>query len=164
MALWEAVLFLLVSIAGGFVLVTLLCWLISLPERKPQTTWLGALTSLFTDKNPEAGSVIKQQAKVTDSKLMAEVENNLRITSEPWTGDLIPYDTSVWDAEQYEVYQLPTNLRNDLKQVYADIGLANQIAWLAQEFNRRSPEVDESYKRMRTSIAERLLRIKQNVE
>ena len=95
---------------------------------------------------------------------MAEVDNNLRIASEPWTGELIPFQTNVWDAEQYEVYRLPVNLRNDLKQGYDMMRLANQIVWLSAEFNNRSQNIDETYRRMHTSIAERLHRTKQNVE
>ena len=161
MELWEAILFIVASIVGGCVFFISLVRITSLFEQKPQTTSSVSITSPFTSEKTEAPSVIKEQPKLTTPRLMAEVDDNLRISSEPWTGELIPFDTRVWDAQQYEVYQLPINLRNNLKQVYADIGLANQIVWFSTEFNRKSQEVDESYRRMRTSIAEELRRIKQ---
>ena len=164
MELWEALLWVLLIIVGGTGFLILLGWLASLLDREPQTTSLGASTLPFTSGNPEAPLLVEEQPKLPDPELLVEVENNLRIVSEPWTGELIPFHTSVWDAEQYEVYQLPTNLRNDLKQVYDMIRLANQIVWLSAEFNRRSQNIDETYRIMRTSITERLHRIKQNVE
>ncbi len=161
---WEVVLFLLYSIVAGSAFFGLVCWLASLFEREPQTTSLGASTLPFTSRNPEVPLVIEEQPKLLDPKLMAEVKNNFRISSEPWTGELIPFHTRVWDAEQYELYELPTNQRNDLKQVYDMIGQANQIIWFSTEFNCRDQNIDETYRRIRTIIAERLHRIKKNVE
>ena len=164
MELWEALLWVLLIIAGGTGFLILLGWLASLLDRESQTTSSGASTLPIPSGNPESPLLVEEQPKLPDPELIVEVENNLKIVSEPWTGKLIPFHTSVWDAEQYEVYQLPTNLRNDLKQVYDMIRLANQIVWLSAEFNRRSQNIDETYRIMRTSITERLHRIKQNVE
>jgi len=162
--LWEALLWVLLIIAGGTGLLILLSRLVSLFDREPQTTSVNDSTLPFTSGNPEVPLVVEEQLKLQDPELMTEVDDNLRIASESWTGELIPFHTSVWDAEQYEVYELPTKLRNDLKQVYDIIRLANQIVWLSAEFNRRSQNIDETYRIMRTSITERLHRIKQNVE
>ena len=164
MELWEALLWVLLIIAGGTGLLILLSRLVSLFDREPQTTSVNDSTLPFTSGNPEVPLVVEEQLKLQDPELMTEVDDNLRIASESWTGELIPFHTSVWDAEQYEVYELPTKLRNDLKQVYDIIRLANQIVWLSAEFNRRSQNIDETYRIMRTSITERLHRIKQNVE
>lgn len=160
---WEAILWVFLILSVGTGLLKLLCWLLSLLDREPQTTSLGASTLPCTSRNPKAPLVIEKQPKLPAPELMAEVENNLRIASEPWTGELIPYHTSVWYAKQFEVYQLPTNLRDDLNQVYDMIGLVNQLAWLSAEFGRRSQNIDETHRRTRTSIAEGLHRIKQNV-
>lgn len=127
-------------------------------------TVLGALASVFASIKSEVPSVVEEQPKSTDHRLIDEVDNNLRVTSEFWTGDLVPFDTRVWDEQQYEIYQLPTNLRNELLQVYADIGLANQIVWFSKEFNRGSPRLIEGYVGLRTRIAERLQRIMQELE
>ena len=164
MELWELVLFLLAYIAGGCLLYILLCRLISLFVQEPQNPFGDFSTLSFISATPEAPPVVQQRAKLTDPRLVAEINNNLRITTEPWSGDLIPFDTQVWDAQQYEVYQLPTDLQNDLSQVYADIRLANHIVWFSTEFNHRSQHLGESYTKIRTSIAERLHRITQNVQ
>jgi hypothetical protein len=161
---WEAAVLLLASIAGGTVFFILVCWLAALFEREPQMTVLGALASVFASTNPEVPSVLEEQPKSADHRLMDEVDNNLRVTSEFWTGDLVPFDTRVWDEQQYKVYQLPTNLRNELLEVYADINLANQIVWFSKEFNRGSPRLIEGYAGLRTRIAERLQRIMQELE
>ena len=158
---WEVALFLLVVIVGGCGFFFFICRLGSLFERGTKIISSGASILPFISRKPEASSVIEEPSKLADPELMSEVENNLKISSEPWTGELIPFDTRVWDGQQYEVYQLPTSLRNDLKQVYTDMGLANQLVWLSTEFNRGNPDIYENYGRMRASIAERLHRIRQ---
>ncbi|MFC1893861.1 hypothetical protein ACFLYR_07565 [Chloroflexota bacterium] len=92
--------------------------------------------------------------------LFEEVLNNHRIATEPWADQLQPFQTQMWEAHQGEVDKLPANLREELAQAYIDIRLANSIAWLSVEFGRRSPNLDESYKKLRTSIAERLGKIR----
>ena len=127
-------------------------------------TSLGALVEQLFSRKQEVASVIEEQSKLNDTKLIFEVENNLRVSSKTWKGDLIPFDTRIWDEQKYEVYNLPENLRIDLKQVYSDIGMANQIVWLATRFNRRSRVMEEAYSQIRLNIADRLNKIKQNVE
>jgi hypothetical protein len=161
---WQVVSLLAGTIVGGTAFFILVCCLAALFEREPQMTVLGALASVFTSTKPEVPSVVEEQPKSADRRLMDEVDNNLRVTSEFWTGDLVPFDTRVWDEQQYQLYQLPTNLRNELLEVYADINLANHIVWFSKEFNRGSPRLIEGYAELRTRIAERLQRIMQELE
>lgn len=98
------------------------------------------------------------------SDLATELKNNLEIATRPVAGRLIPFQSSAWDARQYEVDKLSATLRDDLEQLYTDIRLANSIVWVSTEFNRRTPTLDENYMRLRTSITERLNRIKLQIE
>ncbi len=164
MTLWEAALLLLFAGVIGTVCFTLVSWWGALSDREPQTTALGALAALFASRNPGAPSVIAEQPKFSAPRLMEEVENNLRITAEVGRGQLVPFGTRIWDAGQYEFYDIPTFLRNDLKRVYDMIRLANQIVWFSIEFDRKTQDLDEAYKEISRSIAERLRRIKQNLE
>ncbi len=102
---------------------------------------------------------IEEQLKLPAAALLAEVKNNRRIATEPLTDKLIPFQTDIWDAHQYEANKLPAELRENLEQVYTDIRLANSIVWVSTEFNRRSRSLDEHYQRLYTSIAERLDKI-----
>ena len=64
----------------------------------------------------------------------------------------------------HQVDKLPGDLRDDLEQVYTDIRLANSLAWLSTEFNRRTPSLDENYSKLRTSISEKLDKIRVRLE
>jgi hypothetical protein len=44
----------------------------------------------------------------------------------------------------------------DLIQLYVDISLANNVVWLATEIGHRSKELDESYMKLCSGIAERI--------
>ena len=164
MEAWEALLFVFLIMGVGTGIFALVFWLVTPFNRESQTSSSGTSEFLEVNGKVEAPSVVKEQPKFTSSSLVDEVDNNLRVTSEAWTGDLVPFDTRIWDARQYEVYEIPVNVRNNLRQVYADINLANQIVWLSKEFNRNSPRLVEGYTGLRTSIAERLHRIKQEIE
>jgi len=109
-------------------------------------------------------AVVEEQLKFTAASLFAEVENNHRIATEPLTDKLLPFQSDAWGAHQYEVNKLPTNLRDDLEQVYTDISMANSIVWVSTEFNRRTQSLDMHYRQLCTSIAERLDRIKPLIE
>jgi hypothetical protein len=93
------------------------------------------------------------------SKLIAEIEDNRRLSSSEWVGELQPFKTNVWDNQGEEVHSLPTEIRNELGEAYSDMALANSITWLSTEMKRRSPSLDESYTRLRNNISERLNRI-----
>ena len=108
----------------------------------------------------EAALPVEEQLKGPTPDLLAEIENNHKLATGPWTGKLLPFQTQVWEARQDEVNNLPADLRQDVTQVYIDIRLANTIAWLSTEFGRRNQNLDESYGKLRANIAKGLERIK----
>jgi hypothetical protein len=55
---------------------------------------------------------------------------------------------------------MPANLRNELTEAYSDMALANSITWLSTEMGRRSQSLDESYLKLRTSVSDRLNRVR----
>ncbi len=86
-------------------------------------------------------------------ELVAEVENNHRIATKPWTGELLPFQTGVWDTSPDKVHILPANLQEALTETYTDMRLANSIVWLSTELGRRSQDLDESYMKLCANIA-----------
>jgi hypothetical protein len=92
--------------------------------------------------------------------LFAEIEHNRRLAAEQWSGQLEPFQTSVWDNRGDEVHLLPPEIRNALGEAYSDMALANSITWLSTEMSRRSPSLDESYTKLRASIATRLSHVR----
>ena len=109
-------------------------------------------------------AVVEEPQEPIVPELVAEVENNHRIATEPWTGELLPFQTGVWDTSPDKVHILPANLREALVETYTDIRLANSIVWLSTELGRRTHNLDENYMKLRTNIAERLDRIKPLLE
>lgn len=88
--------------------------------------------------------------------LFAEIEQNRRLANAEWNGELQAFQTRVWDNLGDEARSLPVEVKNELSEAYSDMSLANSITWLSTEMARRSPSLDESYLRLRSSIAERL--------
>ena len=143
---WQVVLIVLASVVAGLLVGGFLSYLI-----------------LRFIKRPEVTSVV-EPLKLTAADLLAEVKHNHKLATEPLTGRLLSFQTGVWDARQYEFDKFPANLRDELERVYNDIRLANNLVWVSTEFNRRTPNLDEKYRKLCASIAERLDRIKLIIE
>jgi hypothetical protein len=158
---WQIALIILGSIMAGLLVGYLLNYLIVIitarlrkkPANKPQTTAV-VLEPPKTMEPP----------KTTVPDLFVEIENNQRIASQTWTGNLQPFQTQVWDTKRDEVHLLPAELREELTQAYFDMSLANSIVWLATEMGRRSSSLDESYLKLCIGIADRLNRLKSPIE
>ncbi len=168
---WQIVLLILGSIITGILVGALVTYLTGRFVKKPLAI---PLAGAKIEEELEAKAIarreaeeakrtkkaeIEEQLKLPAAALLAEVKNNRRIATEPLTDKLIPFQTDIWDAHQYEANKLPAELRENLEQVYTDIRLANSIVWVSTEFNRRSRSLDEHYQRLYTSIAERLDKI-----
>ncbi len=166
---WQILLIILVAVVVGIIGGALVNYVIERIVKKSATTSLvedlfGKVKGQFV-KEREASSAVKQQVKFTAAEdLLGEVKNNHKIATEPVADKLLSFQTQVWDARQYEFDRLPGNLREELTQIYLDIRLANSIVWLSTELGRRSHSLDENYIKLRTTIAERLDRIKPLIE
>ena len=97
-----------------------------------------------------------RQNESSKSGIVKELETNLVIATTPWSDKVLPFQTSSWDSKHAEDEPLLTPYFQEMIQLYVDVGLANNIAWLATEFGHRSKELDESYIRLCASIAERI--------
>ena len=171
MSWWQIALIILGAIMAGLLVGYLLNYLIVIimarlrkkPANKPQTTAVIREPPKTTVK-PETAAVVLEPPKTTVPDLFVEIENNQRIASQTWTGNLQPFQTKVWDTKRDEVHLLPAELREELTQAYFDMSLANSIVWLATEMGRRSSSLDESYLKLCASIADRLNRLKSPLE
>jgi phosphate/sulfate permease len=141
---WQTVLIILASIFLGLLAGGLISYLVARFSKRP-----------FLAKR-EATAVDEERLDHNLPKLLTEIENNRRIATEPWAGNLLPFETQVCGTSQDEVHKLPAKLRADLTKTYDDIRLANAIVWLATEFGRRSQNLDEYYMKLCTNIATRL--------
>ncbi len=139
-----------------------------LPKRFVKMPEMNTFSNYFKlkrfSKKRETTLVIEEQLKYPAPGLLEEVETNLRIATEPWTGKLLPFQTRMWNALQDEVNKLPVDLQEELSQAYIDIRLANSVVRLSTEFDRTTYDLNQSYIKLRTSIAERLTRIKPLME
>ncbi len=183
---WQIILIILTAIVAGLLVGGLISYLIARLLKKPfvirhematvvaeqreftvpgpiakvesKSSMLRLLKKPFV-KKPETTAVVAEQQKLAVPGLLAEVEGNLGIASKPWTGELLSFQTQVWDANQDGAHRLPADLRENITQAYVDIRLANSIVWLSTEIGHRSQTLDENYMKMCTNIAERLDRI-----
>jgi hypothetical protein len=114
--------------------------------------------------DPEIPSTMARQNEFPKSDIIKELETNLAIATMPWLDKLLSFQTICWDAKRGESEQLLTSCSEELMQLYSDTGLANNIVWLATEIGHRSKELDESYIKLCTSIAERIKKIKSFVD
>ena len=85
--------------------------------------------------------------------LLAEVEVNLKVATRLWTGELLPFQTRIWDDSSDEIRNLPASVREELSQAYVDMRLANSLVWVSTELGRQSKELDNNYMRLCASIA-----------
>jgi hypothetical protein len=113
----------------------------------------------ITPEQPGPVAPVTEAPPPSVPDLFAEIEHNRRLASSEWTGQLESFVTRVWDNRGGEVHALPAELRDELAEAYSDMALANSITWLSTEMSRRSPSLDESYTKLRTSVANRLNRI-----
>jgi membrane protease YdiL (CAAX protease family) len=160
---WQIVLIALASIALGLLVGVLLSYAISRFVKTTKTT-SSSDSILRAAKKPEVTSAVEELPKLTAADLLAEVKHNREIAVEPLTDKSQPFQTSLWDAHQHEVSNLPANLLDELSQVYTDIRLANSLVWLSTELRRQTPNLDENYRKLCNSIIERLDRIKPLIE
>lgn len=141
MGWWQIVLIILVSIILGLLVGGLISYLIAQLSKKPLL------------KKRETTAAVEEQLKPNLPDLLTEIESNRRVAAEPWSGNLLPFETQVCATSQDEVHRLPTKLRADLTKAYDDIRLANGIVWLSTELDRRSQNLDEYYVKLCTNIA-----------
>jgi protein-tyrosine-phosphatase len=111
--------------------------------------------------DPKIPSATRQNES-PQSDIVKELKTNLAIATIPWSGKLLPFQTLCWNAKHGErepFEPLLTSHFQELIQLYVDVGLANNIVWLATEIGHRSKELDESYIKLCANIAERIKKI-----
>jgi hypothetical protein len=102
---------------------------------------------------------VEKQGVSADSDIVTELQTNLTIASMPWADKLISFQTKCWNNNHGEFNPLLTTHHQELIQLYVDIGLANNIVWLATEIGHRSKELDDSYIKLCSGIADNIQKI-----
>jgi len=133
-------------------------------HKKHKTLSPSGLTSQFTN-TPSASPGVHETSKFPISKLLAEIEHNLKICAESsGSEDIFLLQSDAWDASRDEASQLPNDLRVQLEKVYFDIRLLNHIASSSTKLDYRNSVLNELYRKRIPTIAEKLQRIKQDIE
>jgi len=102
---------------------------------------------------------VEKHSSAAKSDFMQELEYNLDIAAKQRLDKLTSFQTKCWDTSHGEYEPLLTDHHQELIQLYVDIGLANNIVWLATEIGHRSSELDDSYLKLCNGIAESIRRI-----
>jgi len=108
------------------------------------------------DSAPTVKSTEPRLGESSPADLIAEIDANRRVAGGAWNGKLQQFQTRAWDGRGDEVHGMPPDLRDQIAEAYSDMSLANSIVWLATEMGRRSESLDDSYLKLRVSIAVRL--------
>ncbi len=103
-------------------------------------------------KQPIAGQVTSNDK----SKLLIEIESNLKIAKFPHGGKLATFNTTVFEANLRQSEILPPELKDELAEAYTDMTLANVLVGLSTDIGSESREIYDSYARLCGKIAERL--------
>lgn len=90
------------------------------------------------------------------SKLLIEIESNLKIAKLPQEGKLVTFNTTVFEANLRQSEFLPPELKDELAEAYTDMTLANVLVGLSTDIGSESREIHDSYARLCGKIAERL--------
>jgi hypothetical protein len=108
---------------------------------------------------PKITQAVEKQVVSADSDIVTELQTNLTVASTPWADKLISFQTKCWNNNHGEFNPLLTTHHQELIQLYVDIGLANNIVWLATEIGHRSKELDDSYIKLCSGIADNIQKI-----
>ena len=108
---------------------------------------------------PKITQAVEKQVVSADSDIVMELQTNLTVASTPWADKLISFQTKCWNNNHGEFNPLLTTHHQELIQLYVDIGLANNIVWLATEIGHRSKELDDSYIKLCSGIADNIQKI-----
>jgi hypothetical protein len=186
--LWQLILVIIAIVLVALLIGTFIVYLITRLKHKHKVTFFGLFFWLF-GKKPKAFIYSRKPRVVTSSdyvrqvtnvnsappevqepakfpipELLSELKHNRRIATEFSGNSLLALQTDVWDAHQYSIRELPSNLRDKLEQVYANIRSLNNIVWLSTELGHRTAYLDDLYRKLLASITEELQNINQNVE
>lgn len=107
-------------------------------------------------QNQENTPIPEKLEETSTSDFIKELKTNLVIATTPWADKLLSFQTGCWNTTHGEGEPLLIAHHQDLIQLYVDIGLANNIVWLATEMGHRSKELDDSYIKLCANIAEKI--------
>ena len=119
-------------------------------ELKPQES---------TNVEQKITPTVEKPESILKTELIIEMEANLVIASQPWTDKLNAFQTKCWDSKHGESDLFLNTHYQEMIQLYVDIGLANNIVWLATEIGHRTKELDESYIKLCSGITDIIKKI-----
>ncbi|MFC2062407.1 hypothetical protein ACFLS8_00435 [Chloroflexota bacterium] len=170
---WQIVLVIFLSIVIGLLAGAVISYIISRIQKRPlslpqpfseKTGFLKTSeplvqseASIFTQEQPQP------PATPTTSWLMAEIEVNYQTASTPWTGKLLPFQTSVWDNGQHDIPNLKMDDHEDLLQAYTAMNYANSIILLATDLGRCSENLEKHYVQLCQMVTSKLERVLESV-
>ena len=120
------------------------------PELKPEES---------VKIEPTAAPAVEKPEIALKTDLVMEMEVNLITASQPWDNKLRSFQTKCWDSKHGETDLFLNSRYQEMIQLYVDIGLANNITWLATEIGHRTKELDESYIKLRSGIADNIKKL-----
>ncbi len=98
----------------------------------------------------------RPKVQLPRSDVYRELELNLSIAAAPWSGKVTAFQTTAWDTNQDNIEPELADKRAEIAELLIDIRLANNIVWISNELGNKSPNLDESYKKLCAKIAERI--------
>jgi hypothetical protein len=122
---------------------------------EPKQSPVPGVTNTPPTINQQIAQTNVMPKELSKSDVIKELETNLAIAATPWSDKVLPFKTSSWDSGHGKDEKILSDHIQEIMQLYIDIGLANNIAWMATEIGHRSKDLDESYIKLCAKIAER---------
>ena len=115
----------------------------------------GEVDAPVSSVEPHAGTPERDNSGTL--AVFAELEANWRLAREPLSRGMVPLRTVAWDlSRQWMRRSLDPKFLSRLENVYADINLLTQLAWLSSEFGHQTQAMRDQYVNLSKRIAESL--------
>jgi flagellar biosynthesis GTPase FlhF len=101
------------------------------------------------------------QGNFSRETCLSEIRSNLKIATSPWLGKLLTFQTKTMDNNPGVFDFFSTSYGNDLREAYTDMAMANNIVWMVTDLSINSKDLEASYIKLCSKIAERLAKILQ---
>lgn len=117
-----------------------------------------ALVGYFLNLNAarrERADRAKEQLRSAIRSILVEVETNLKLAKQPFTGRLVPFATEMWDYHKGQILELPEDTQTVLHQAYICVREANAIVESNLQLPYGAGYYNDKYKEKCSEIADR---------
>jgi len=103
--------------------------------------------------NSERKGRAKEHLRGAMHSILVELETNLKVAKQPFTGRLVPFATEMWDYHKGGILELPKDTQTALHQVYIWVREANALVQSNLQLSYGLGYYNNEYQKKCTEIA-----------